>query len=268
MLPLIHTFITRGFGLSLLLALVVAGSCNKESKENQSEKDPLALTYSVRTQWTHDPTAFTQGLVIHEGKLFESTGQKQSWIGIVDIQTGKPDKKVVLDDAYFGEGITILNNKVYQLTWQSKVGFVYDLKTFKKVSEFNYPGEGWGITHDGVNLIMSDGSEKITYLDTVSLKPMKTLTVTDEYGAVKKLNELEFVDGFIFANLWETNTIVKIDAASGKVVGRLDLSALARDAKMRSPQVDVLNGIAYHPGTKLFLVTGKYWPMIYVLQVK
>jgi glutamine cyclotransferase len=128
--------------------------------------------------------------------------------------------------------------------------------------------KGGGITHDEKNLIMSDGSEKLTYLDTTSLKPVKTLSVTDEYGVVKKLNELEYVDGFIFANLWETNTIVKIDAGNGKVVGRLDLSPLARDAKMRSPQVDVLNGIAYHPTTKLFLVTGKYWPMIYVLQLK
>jgi glutamine cyclotransferase len=263
--------ITRRLSFILVLAgffLFASVSCNKEKKDGTKQRDTLAMTYSVRTQWVHDPTAFTQGLVIHEGKLFESTGQKQSWIGIVDINTGKPDKKVVLDNAYFGEGITILNNKVYQLTWTNKVGFVYDLRTFKKLGEFNYSGEGWGITHDEKNLIMSDGSEKLTYLDTTSLKPVKTLSVTDEYGVVKKLNELEYVDGFIFANLWETNTIVKIDAGNGKVVGRLDLSPLARDAKMRSPQVDVLNGIAYHPTTKLFLVTGKYWPMIYVLQLK
>jgi glutaminyl-peptide cyclotransferase len=266
----IKKLIFRGFLLSVALTgmVLLSVSCTKEKKEGGGERDSLAMTYSVRTQWVHDPTAFTQGLVIHEGKLFESTGQKQSWIGIVDINTGKPDKKVVLDDAYFGEGITILNNKVYQLTWQNKVGFVYDLKTFKKIGEFDYTTEGWGITHDGRNLIMSDGSEKLTYLDTVTLKPVKSLNITDEYGPVKKLNELEYVEGFIFANLWETNTIVKIDPKTSKVVGRLDLSDLARDAKMRSPRVDVLNGIAYHPSTKLFLVTGKYWPMIYVLQLK
>lgn len=253
---------------ALVALFLLSVSCGKENKGSEKKSDTLAMTYSVRTQWVHDPSAFTQGLVIHEGKLFESTGQKQSWIGIVDINTGKPDKKVVLDDAYFGEGITILNNKVYQLTWQNKVGFVYDLKSFKKIGEFEYTSEGWGITHDGHHLIMSDGSEKLTYLDTTTLKPVKTLTVTDEYGPVKKLNELEYIEGFVFANLWETNTIVKIDPGTAKVVGRLDLSALARDAKMRSPQVDVLNGIAYHPTTKLLLVTGKYWPMIYVLQVK
>lgn len=250
---------------------LLSASCANDKKSNQTTRDTLAMTYTVRTQWVHDPTAFTEGLVIHDGKLFESTGQKQSWIGIVDINTGKPDKKVILDDAYFGEGITILNNKVYQLTWQNKIGFIYDLKTFKKLGEFEQntsTKEGWGITHDGQHLIASDGSEKLTYLDTVTLKPVKTLSVSDEYGAVKKLNELEYVEGYIFANLWETNTIVKIDPENGKVVGRLDLSALARDARMRSPQVDVLNGIAYHPTTKLLLVTGKYWPMIYVLQVK
>lgn len=258
---------------TLLIAVSIGllfflNSCSKEKKETAVEADTLALKYTVRTQWTHDQTAFTQGLVIHDGKLFESTGQKQSWIGIVDINTGKPDKKVILDDVYFGEGITILNNKIYQLTWQNKVGFVYDLKTFKKIGEFEYATEGWGITHDTKNLIMSDGSEKLTYLDTVTLKPVKTVIVKDEYGVVKKLNELEYVEGYIFANLWETNNIVKIDPQTGEVVGRLDLSVLTQDAKMRNSRVDVLNGIAYHPTTKLFLVTGKYWPMIYVLKLK
>lgn len=252
--------------LPLLIILMVA--CGKEkSKETPPAKDPLLMNYTVRTQWAHDPRAFVQGLVIHNGKLYESTGQKQSWIGIVDINTGKPDKKVILDDAYFGEGITILNNKIYQLTWQSKVGFIYDLHTFKKIGEFNYDGEGWGITHDGHHLIMSDGTDKLRFLDTLSLKPVKTLSVTDNFGPVKMLNELEYVEGFIMANIWETNNIVKIDPATGKVVGKLDLSTLTRDAKMRNPQSDVLNGIAYHPTTKLLLVTGKFWPMIYVLQV-
>jgi glutamine cyclotransferase len=248
----------------LFFFMAVAGCKEKESKND----DVKMLDYAVKTQWKHDTESFTQGLVIHEGKLFESTGQTRSWIGIIDIKTGKPDKKVILDDQYFGEGITILNNKVYQLTWQSKVGFVYDLDTFEKLREFNYSSEGWGITHDGHNLIMSDGSEKLTYLDTATLQPVKTITVSDGRGSVKNLNELEYVEGFIMANLWQTNIIVKIDPQTGKVVGRLDLSPLARDAQMRNPRVDVLNGIAYHPGTKLLLVTGKYWPMTYVIQLK
>lgn len=254
------------FIFSLLIILLVSCAKEKEQKTD-AKKDPLLIGYAVRTQWAHDTEAFVQGLVIHEGKLFESTGQEKSWIGIIDINTGKPDKKVVLDNAYFGEGITILNNKIYQLTWQNKVGFIYDLKTFKKIGEFKYETEGWGLTHDGKNLIMSDGSDKVMYLDTVTLKPVKTLKVTDEHGPVKMLNELEYVEGFIMANVWETNLIVKIDPGSGKVVGRLDLSALSRDARMRHPQSEVLNGIAYHPTTKMLLVTGKNWPMIYVLQL-
>lgn len=257
-----------GTNITFLLLIILIGSCTKEKEQKSTEKkDSLLIGYTVRTQWAHDTKAFTEGLVIHNGKLFESTGQEQSWIGIVDINTGQPDKKVVLDNAYFGEGITILNNKVYQLTWQTKVGFIYDLDTFKKLGEFSYETEGWGLTHDGKNLIMSDGSDKLIYLDTVTLKPVKTLKVTDEYGPVKMLNELEYVEGVIFANVWETNLIVKIDPATGKVVGRLDLAALSRDAKMRYPQAEVLNGIAYHPTTKLLLVTGKNWPLIYVLQL-
>ncbi len=227
------------------------------------------MSYGVRTQWPHDTEAFTQGLVIHNGKLYESTGQEgASWVGVIDVKTGKPEQKVDLPAEYFGEGITILNNKIYQLTWTSKIGFVYDLKTFKRLRTFDYNTAGWGITHDNKNLIMSDGSDKLTYLDTVSLKPVKSISVKDDKGAVSQLNELEYIEGYIFANIWQTNMIVKIDPQTGKVVGRLDLSQLARDAQMRSPRVDVLNGIAYHPSTKLMLVTGKYWPMTYVIQIR
>lgn len=258
----------RKFALlsGLCILLVVAG-CKKE-KEDKPAVDTLAISYKVKTTWPHDTKAFTQGLVIHDGKLYESTGQKQSWIGIVDINTGVPDKKVILDDKYFGEGITILNNKIYQLTWTSKVGFVYDLHTFKQIKEFPLPTrEGWGITHDGTNLIISDGSDKLTVVDTVSLKAIKTISVTEENSPVTKLNELEYVEGFVYANQWETNRILKIDPKTGKVVGRMDLTSLAQNAALRNPHADVLNGIAYHPTTKLFLVTGKNWPSIYVLQL-
>jgi glutaminyl-peptide cyclotransferase len=252
----------------LFLLLVIAVACQKDKKTEQTvENDPLAISFKLKTSWRHDPQAWTQGLTIHNGKLYESTGQQKSWIGIVDIQSGLPDKKIILDDRYFGEGITILNNKIYQLTWQSKVGFIYDLKTFKKLGEFKYNTEGWGLTHDNHHLIMSDGSEKLTFLDTVSIKPVKTIMVTDEHGPVKKLNELEYVEGFIFANQWETNRIVKIDPQTGKVVGRLDLTVLAQSAAFQNSKADVLNGIAYHPTTKLFVVTGKLWPSLYVLQL-
>jgi glutamine cyclotransferase len=253
----------------LLTIAILTTGCGKKDDKTESKSDPLAMSYGVRAQWPHDTEAFTQGLVIHEGKLYESTGQTgHSWVGVIDVKTGKPEQKVDLPAEYFGEGITILNNKIYQLTWTSKIGFVYDLKTFKRIRTFDYTTPGWGITHDTKNLIMSDGSNKLTYLDTVSLKPVKTLSVTDDKGDVKDLNELEYIEGYIFANIWQTNNIVKIDPQSGKIVGRLDLSQLARDAQMRNPKVDVLNGIAYHPVTKLVLVTGKYWPMTYVIQLR
>jgi glutamine cyclotransferase len=258
----------NSYSICCFVLLIIATSCKKEKAETPvAVTDSLLIPFKLKTIWKHDQAAFTEGLLIHNGKLFESTGQKQSWIGIVDIKTGVPDKKVVLDDQYFGEGITILNNKIYQLTWQNKIGFVYDLKSYKKIGEFTYTNEGWGLTHDSQNLIMSDGTEKLTYLDTVTLQPVKTIQVKDEKGIVKHINELEYVDGFIFANLWQTNKIIKIDPQTGRVVGRLDLSSLTNDALMKNPKADVLNGIAYHPTTKLLSVTGKHWTSIYVLQL-
>lgn len=247
---------------------LIITSCKKSDERPATTAIPN-INYKVKTTWEHDPNAFTEGLLIHNGILYESTGrEKQSWIGVVDIATGKTDKKVVLDDQYFGEGMSIINNKVYQLTYTHKIGFIYDLRTFKKLGEFTIPvKEGWGMTHDGTNLIMSDGTDKLTYLDTATLKVVKTLAVTDEIGPVKKLNELEYVDGVIYANLWETNRILKIDPQTAKVIGQLDLTSLAQNAVLRNPKALEMNGIAYHPDTKLFLVTGKFWPSIYVLQL-
>jgi len=162
---------------SVFLALF---SC--EQKQQESVNTPL-IDFTVKSTMPHDISSFTQGLVIHDGQLYESTGQEgSSWIGMVDVATGVAEKKVILESAFFGEGITILNNKIYQLTWKNKVGFIYDLRTFKRIGEFSYPGEGWGITHDSTNLIMSDGSSRLIYLDTTSLKPVKYLDVYDGGG--------------------------------------------------------------------------------------
>lgn len=248
----------------LVLSLLLA--CGKQSRED-SLKNNSSIPFKLKSRWKHDPKAWTQGLLIYDGKLYESTGQKQSYIGIVDIQTGIPDKKVVLDDKYFGEGITVLNNKIYQLTWQNHVGFIYDLKTFARLGEFHYSTEGWGLTNDNRHLIMSDGTEKLIYLDTATMKPVKTVRVKDENGFVTRLNELEYMDGFILANQWETNRILKIDPESGVVTGTLDLTPLVQEAKLDNPNADVLNGIAYHPATRLLIVTGKLWPSTYVLQL-
>jgi len=255
-----------GFWFAVISTLVVV-SCTP-SKENKPEVDALKINYSIRSVWPHDTEAFTQGLVIHKGQLYESTGQKgTSWIGLVDVATGKLDKKVILDNRYFGEGIDIINNKVYQLTWQDHTGFVYNLKDFKKIKEWTYKSEGWGLTNDGTDIIMSDGTNQLHFLDTASLEIQKSISVTDEQGPVKNLNELEYVDGYVYANVWQTNLIVKIDPASGKVVGRLDLTQLYKDARNANPQMDVLNGIAWHPETQSLLVTGKQWPHIYILKI-
>jgi glutamine cyclotransferase len=253
----------------VLVATLIAGlwSCGSAKKEETTEEKNTAISYSVQNSIPHDIDAFTQGFVIHEGQLYESTGQGGSWIGIVDVNTGKADKKVILPNQFFGEGITILNNKIYQLTWQNKVGFVYDLKTFRELKKFSYDTEGWGLTHDGTHLIMSDGTDQLTYLDTATLTPARTVRITREGTPVGNLNELEYINGFIYANIWQTDTIVRIDPATGTVNGLLDLAPLTKQARTLNPRMDVLNGIAWHASTQSLLVTGKLWPFIYVLKL-
>ncbi|MBX7124986.1 MAG: glutaminyl-peptide cyclotransferase [Cyclobacteriaceae bacterium] len=257
---------------TLVVCLLIASTlllqqCGTKPAETVTE-DPLKLSYTLRAAWPHDIKAYTQGFVVHNGQLYESTGQEgASWIGLVDVKTGIADKKVELRNTYFGEGITILHNKIYQLTWTTKVGFVYDLKTFAKLRDFDLAGEGWGITHDNANLILSDGSDQLSFLDTTTLEVTRKLKVKDETGPVTKLNELEYINGFVYANVWQTNIIVKIDPATGTVVGRLDLTPLAAQARNAHSQIDVLNGIAWHADTGLMLVTGKYWPYVYVLKL-
>ena len=252
--------------LPLMLILVFV-SCNPKKAEN-SISNPVLIPYIVQGSIPHDTKSFTQGLLIHAGQLYESTGQDDSWIGIVDVQTGAAQRKVTLEKKYFGEGIVILNNKVYQLTWKNKTGFIYSLSTFEKLGEFNYESEGWGLTTDGINIIMSDGTDKLFFLDTTKLSVARTISVTYDKKPVTALNELEYVDGFVYANMWQTAMIAKIDAATGEVKGFLDLSALVRQTNTINPQAEVLNGIAWHPATKLMLVTGKYWPSIYMLRLK
>lgn len=251
----------------VLLALVVAFACKGKKDEPEVEKNLIPFTL-VKT-FPHDNTAFTQGLTIEGGKLYESTGQNNnSWIAEVAIATGVQDKKIELDKKYFGEGICILNNKIYQLTWQNKVGFVHDLKNFKTVREFQYDHEGWGITHNGVNLIVSDGSDKLYFLDTLTLQRVSTLNVTENGTKRDQLNELEFIEGYVYANQWQSNYILKIDPATGNVVGKMDLSSLANRIAQMNPNADVLNGIAYEKKSKTILVTGKYWPALFALRFK
>lgn len=253
--------------LLMLFSLFMIAGC-KDKKEEKSADETNYISYTVQRSLPHDVKSFTQGFTIHKGQLYESTGQSNSWIGVVDIKTGVAERKVELPAQFFGEGITILNNKIYQLTWQNKIGFVYDLSTFKKLQEFSYSNEGWGLTHNNQQLIMSDGTDKLHFLDTLTLSITKSLNVSYKGKPVTALNELEYVDGFIYANVWQTNLLAKIDATTGNVEGFLDLAPLARQTGMINPNQDVLNGIAWHEGTQSLLVTGKYWPLIYVLKIE
>lgn len=247
-------------------AMVLFSSCGGK-KEKPVVVDSLAISYRVINTLPHNVESFIEGLVIHDNKIYESTGGKQSWIAEVNPASGQHDKKVILDDMYFGEGIAILNNKIYQLTWKTKIGFIYNARTYDKIGEFTYTNQGWGLTHDNVNLIMSDGTSKLTFIDTTTMKPIRTVTVKQSGTPVEQLNELEYIDGFIFANVWQSDIVVKIDPATGNVVGRLDLSALAQQARSLHREAEVTNGIAYDKNSKALLVTGKMWPKAYLIKL-
>ncbi|MBK5278876.1 MAG: glutaminyl-peptide cyclotransferase [Bacteroidia bacterium] len=250
----------------LLLSVSILASCSPR-KQAETKIDNSILTYSTRAVLPHDTKAFTEGLIIHNGKVFESTGGENSWIAEVDVESGIQNKKVQLDKSYFGEGITILNNKIYQLTWKNKIGFVYDLATYTKIDEFSYEREGWGITHNNHELIVSDGTETLYFLDTAEFSITRKLVVKENGIKTTNLNELEYIEEYIFANQWETNYILKIDPEDGTVVGKFDLSEFTKKAKWMYPQSDVLNGIAYNSKTKDILVTGKYWPLSFIIRL-
>jgi glutamine cyclotransferase len=260
-------------GSLALLAACSGHTDQSESAPGQAEaaNTPDVINYSVTNRFMHDTSSYTEGLLVYEGKLYESTGtspdmppSRRSLFGIVDLKTGKINVKAEIDRAkYFGEGISFLGGKVYQLTWQSHVGFIYDAKTFKKIGEFTIPGDGWGMTSDGQYLIMSDGSNVLSYHGPGDFKLVKTLNVTDNNGPVANINELEYINGYLYANIYMQNTIIKIDPSSGRVVGKADLSNLKKEADSMYADSEYMNGIAYDSATKKVYVTGKLWPSIY-----
>jgi glutaminyl-peptide cyclotransferase len=224
-------------------------------------------TYQVIHAYPHDPNAFTQGLVYEDGIFYEGTGLRgQSSLRRVDVASGEVQQIISLDEQYFGEGIVAWENRIIQLTWQGNTGFVYDKTSFEQLQAFNYPTEGWGITHDGQKLIMSDGTATLYFWDPETLAEIGRVDVFDENGPVVRLNELEYVEGEVWANVWQTNLIARIDPATGQVVGWIDLTGLL-DTAVVTQQVDVLNGIAYDAATDRLFVTGKLWPQVYEIEL-
>ncbi len=259
----------KNYFFAVLSIFLLAGCGDKDgTRTTGTTTEADALPYEIRMTLEHNPNAFTQGLVFDNDKIIESTGGDSSWIATYNIASGKYERKVTLDAAYFGEGITVFDGKLYQLTWKSKKGFVYDAATFKKIGEFAYNFEGWGITHDQQHLIISDGTDKLHYFDPSTLKEVATKSVKNHHRKTSALNELELIDGYIYANQWQTNYMLKIDTGSAEVVQEIDLGYLAKEIARTSPEADVLNGIAYNPNTQEVYVTGKLWPRLYVLRLK
>lgn len=254
-----------------------ACSADAPAADSTAVAGSMAGTIAARTpvfvadvvqEWPHDPKAFTQGLVWHDGRLFEGTGQKgESSIREVDLQSGRVLRKRDLDAQYFGEGIVLLGDNLYQITWEEQTAFVYDWKTFEPKGQFKYDGQGWGLTTDGTSLIMSNGSSAIVYRDPKTFEVTKSLVVADNGTPVPKLNELEWVKGEIWANVWESDQIARIDPATGRVTGWIDLAGLL-PAIERTEGVDVLNGIAYDAAQDRLFVTGKRWPKLYEIKLK
>ena len=260
----------------LILVLVLALSClqckagaNGDRSANTAANAVVPkYSYQIVNIWPHDSNAFTQGLIIVDGKLLESTGQEgRSSLRSVELETGKILKKVDVPVPYFAEGIAVLNGKVYQLTWEHHLGFIYDLQNFQRVGEFNYDGEGWGLTTDGKSLILSDGSNRLRFIDPSNFRVTKTISVVDGNTPVRQLNELEFVQGQIYANVWHDDRIATIDPQSGRVTSWIDLTGLIPSNELPDPEA-VLNGIAYDQANDRLFVTGKLWPRLFEIRVK
>jgi glutaminyl-peptide cyclotransferase len=227
-----------------------------------------ADTYQIIHTYPHDPQAFTQGLVLVDGHLYESTGLNgRSSLRLVDLATGRVLQKYDVPAQYFGEGLTDWGSTLVQLTWQAHKGFVYDRFSFSVLRTFSYEGEGWGLTHDRAHLIMSDGTAYLRFLDPKSFRELKRIHVTDEAGrAVEHLNELEYVHGEIYANIWGSDTIVRISPRTGKVLGHIDLSGIIDKRELAGSNA-VLNGIAYDSAGDRLFVTGKLWPKLFEIRV-
>jgi glutaminyl-peptide cyclotransferase len=253
-----------------VLVLVGLLSCKNHDANPPDKPNPNApanMAYNIVATFPHDTSSYTQGLIIYNGVMYEGTGNYGfSKLKKVDWKTGKTEKEISLDPKYFGEGVTILRDTIYQLTWKQKKVFVYTLNDFRKVKEFDADIEGWGLTNDGKNLIVSTGASDLMYYDPTTFTLLKTQTVTESGDPSFNLNELEYIDGYVYANQYQYPYIFKIDPATGKVVAKADVTAIWDKVKQVDPDVDVPNGIAYDSTTKKIYITGKWWPELYEVQ--
>ncbi len=244
-------------------------SCNSNDAADGNSETPKSsvsrLSYSVVATYPHDTSSYTQGLEFYKGQLLESTGNYgKSKLLKINLQTGEAVKKISLDSMYFGEGLTVLNDTLYQLTWKEKKVFVYTPKDLKKIREFPLNTEGWGITNNGKELIVTDGSGNIYFYEPSTFRLLRTMGVTEDGSPAVNLNELEYINGYLYANQYSiSNYIFKIDPNSGQVVAKLDLTEIKNRIEAKYPQAAEVNGIAYNPETKKIYVTGKLWPELY-----
>ncbi len=254
--------------LIILAGLLTFISCKNTDKEEKPDPNaPKNMSDSIVGTYPHDTSSYTQGLLIYKGEMYEGTGNWGfSKLKKVDLKTGKTLKEISLPKEYFGEGVTILNDTVYQLTYKEKKVFVYTLADFRKVKEFDVNFEGWGLTTDGRNLIVSTGASDLNYYEPSTFKLLKTQTVMESGSPSFNLNELEYIDGFVYANQYEYPYIFKIDPATGQIVAKADLTKMWDRIKAINPNADVPNGIAWDADAKKIYITGKWWPELYEVQ--
>jgi glutamine cyclotransferase len=251
----------------VVVVVVSATACQVRPAAPPQFMGAPVCSHQVVRRYPHAIDAFTQGLAFHDGRLIESTGlEGRSSLRRVVLETGEVIQRVELADEYFAEGIAVVDDRVYQLTWTEEQGFIYDVATFEQVGEFRYEGEGWGLAHDGAQLVMSNGSAQLNFHVPESLLPSGTIDVTSGGEPVTRLNELEYVEGELWANVWQTDRIARIDAATGEVQSWLDLAGLL-PAEDRTDTTGVLNGIAYDAAGDRLFVTGKRWPSLFEIRV-
>lgn len=259
---------TRMSGIRCLLVsgLILASGIPQQV---EAAPDPApVLGYRIVASYPHDPSAFTQGLIFIDGTLYEGTGQYgRSALRRVDLATGRVEHEIRLAPNLFGEGITYWRGRLVQLTWREQLGLIHDANTLERLEIFHYPGEGWGLTHDGRHWIMSDGSDTLRFLDPATRHVVRRLRVHNATHPVRWLNELEYIDGAIWANVWRSDQLVRIDPGTGRVTAMVDLTALYPVSERTGPEA-VLNGIAHDAATDRLFVTGKYWPRLYALALQ